>query len=140
MDGLTIGFVARELNQQLKGGRIDRISQPEKDLLLLVIRAENQNRKLLLSASPNNARCHLTNENFTNPLEPLSFCMLLRKQLLGGRILSVLQESGDRIVHINMDTVNEMGDHVDRCLILEVQGNESTEFHLKIIYGEIISP
>ncbi|MBQ6480268.1 MAG: NFACT family protein [Anaerolineaceae bacterium] len=125
MDGLTIGFVARELNQQLKGGRIDRISQPEKDLLLLVIRAENQNRKLLLSASPNNARCHLTNENFTNPLEPLSFCMLLRKQLLGGRILSVLQESGDRIVHINMDTVNEMGDHVDRCLILEIMGRHS---------------
>ena len=125
MDGLTIGFVARELNQLLTGGRIDRINQPEKDLVIMLIRAGSQNRKLLLSASPNNARCHLTVENFTNPMEPLPFCMLLRKQLLGGRIVSVMQESGDRIIHIRIDTVNEMGDHVCRCLILEIMGRHS---------------
>ena len=125
MDGLTVGFAVRELNQMLAGGRIDRINQPERDLVVMLIRAENQNRKLLLCASPNNARCHLTNGNFSNPLEPPAFCMLMRKQLTGGRINSVSQAEGDRIVHVDMDTVNELGDHVGRRLVLEIMGRHS---------------
>ena len=125
MDGLTVGFAVRELNQMLAGGRIDRINQPERDLVVMLIRAENQNRKLLLCASPNNARCHLTNGSFSNPLEPPAFCMLMRKQLTGGRIISVSQAEGDRIVHVDMDTVNELGDHVGRRLVLEIMGRHS---------------
>ena len=78
MDGLTLGFAARELHQTLAGGRIDKVSQPEKDAIVLVVRAGNANHRLLLCASPNNARCHLTNATFPNPLEPPMFCMLLR--------------------------------------------------------------
>ena len=110
MDGLTVGFAARELDRKLRGGRIDRITQPERDTVILLIRVGSANEKLLLCASPNNARCHLTASQFSNPLEPPALCMLLRKQLTGGRVLSVAQQDGDRIVHLDIDTVNEMGD------------------------------
>ena len=133
MDGLTIGFAAREMDRLLAGGRIDKITQPEKDTVILVVRAGNANHRLLLCASPNNARCHLTVQSFPNPLEPPMFCMLLRKQLLGGRVLSVKQIGGDRVVHIDMDVVNELGDHVLRRLILEVMGRHS---NLMLVDGD----
>lgn len=125
MDGLTLGFAAREMEPLLLGGRIDRITQPEKDTLIVLIRAGSENRRLLLCASPNNARCHLTAQNFPNPLEPPMFCMLLRKQLLGGRVVSLRQIGGDRVLHLTIDTVDELGDHVTRVLILEVMGRHS---------------
>lgn len=125
MDGLTVGFAARELDRMLKGGRVDRVTQPERDTILLTVRAESENRKLLLCASPNNARCHLTGASFSNPLEPSALCMLMRKQLTGGRILSVAQVAGDRVVHVDLDTVNELGDHEKRRLVLEIMGRHS---------------
>ena len=125
MDGLTLGFAARELHQLLSGGRIDKITQPEKDSIILLIRNAATNYQLLLCASPNNARCHITQQKFSNPLEPPMFCMLLRKQLMSGRILSVRQIGGDRVIHIDVDVVDEMGDHVLRRLILEVMGRHS---------------
>ena len=125
MDGLTLGFAARELDALLNGGRVDKITQPEKDTVILLIRAGSENRRLLLCASPNNARCHLTGANFPNPLEPPMFCMLLRKQLLGARVLGMKQIGGDRVLHLDLDTVDEMGDHVLRRLILEVMGRHS---------------
>ena len=125
MDGLTLGFAARELNAALAGGRIDKVTQPEKDTIILLIRAGSTNHQLLLCASPNNARCHLTQMKFSNPLEPPMFCMLLRKQLLSGRVLAVKQIGGDRVIHIDVDTVDEMGDHVLRRIILEIMGRHS---------------
>ncbi len=125
MDGLTVGFAVRELDRMLKGGRIDRITQPERDAVVMVIRAGNENHRLLLCASPNNARCHLTNMTFSNPLEPPALCMLMRKQLTGARINEIRQEEGDRIACIDMDAVNEMGDHVLRRLVLEIMGRHS---------------
>ncbi len=125
MDGLTAGFVARELNGLLQGGRVDRITQPEKDAVVLVIRAGGENRRLLLCASPNNARCHLTESAFSNPLEPPALCMLLRKQLLGARVAGIRQVGGDRVIHVDLDAVNELGDHVLRRLVLEIMGRHS---------------
>ena len=125
MDGLTVGFAARELNGILTGGRIDKITQPERDTVVLVIRAGGANHRLLLCASPNNARCHLTVGTYSNPLEPPALCMLMRKQLSGARITGIRQVGGDRIVHVEMDAVNEMGDHVLRCLVLEIMGRHS---------------
>ena len=125
MDGLTVGFAARELNETLRGGRIDKITQPERDTAVLVIRAGGANHRLLLCASPNNARCHLTMGSFANPLEPPSLCMLMRKQLSGARITEIRQVGGDRIVHVDMDAVNELGDHVLRRLVLEIMGRHS---------------
>ena len=125
MDGLTAGFAARELNEMLRGGRIDKITQPERDTVVLVIRAGGVNHRLLLCASPNNARCHLTMGTYSNPLEPPALCMLMRKQLTGARITGVRQIGGDRIVHVEMDAVNELGDHVVRLLVLEIMGRHS---------------
>ena len=125
MDGLTVGFAARELDAILKGGRVDRITQPERDAVVLVIRAGNANHRLLLCASPNNARCHLTDLSFSNPLEPPALCMLMRKQLTGARVTEIRQEEGDRIIHIDFDAVNELGDHVLRRLVLEIMGRHS---------------
>ncbi len=133
MDGLTLGFAAREINAAIGGGRIDKITQPEKDAIVLLVRAASTNYKLLLCASPNNARLHFTTQNFTNPLEPPMFCMLLRKQLLSGRILEVKQIAGDRVIHIDIDTVDEMGDHVLRRLVLEIMGRHS---NLILVDGE----
>ncbi len=125
MDGMTLGFAAREINAAITGGRIDKVSQPEKDAIVLVVRAGSTNYKLLLCASPNNARCHFTSTSFPNPLEPPMFCMLLRKQILGGRIAGVRQIGGDRVIHIDIDAVNDLGDHVMRRLVLEVMGRHS---------------
>ncbi len=125
MDGLTVGFAARELNEMLRGGRIDKITQPERDTAVLVIRAGGANHRLLLCASPNNARCHLTMGTYSNPLEPPALCMLMRKQLTGARITEIRQVGGDRIVHVDMDAVNELGDHVLRRLVLEIMGRHS---------------
>ena len=124
MDGLTVGFVARELDLTLKGGRVDRITQPERDAVVMVIRAGRENHRLLLCASPNNARCHLTGF-LSNPLEPPALCMLMRKQLTGARVTEIRQVEGDRIVQIDLDAVNEMGDHVLRRLVLEIMGRHS---------------
>ena len=125
MDGLTVGFAARELNEMLRGGRIDKITQPERDAVVLVIRAGGANHRLLLCASPNNARCHLTMGSFSNPLEPPALCMLMRKQLTGARITEIRQVGGDRVVYVDMDAVNELGDHVLRRLVLEIMGRHS---------------
>ena len=125
MDGLTVGFAARELDRILKGGRVDRITQPERDAVVMVIRAGSENHRLLLCASPNNARCHLTAGSFSTPLEPPALCMLMRKQLTGARVTEIRQEAGDRIVRMDLDAVNEMGDHVLRRLVLEIMGRHS---------------
>lgn len=133
MDGLAAGFIARELDRTLKGGRIDRITQPERDAVVLTIRAGSENHRLLLCASPNNARCHLTADTYSNPLEPPALCMLMRKQLLGARVTEIRQEEGDRIVRVDLDAVNEMGDHVLRRLVLEIMGRHS---NLMLLDGE----
>ncbi len=125
MDGLTVGFAARELNRILQGGRVDKITQPERDAVVLVIRAGSENHRLLLCASPNNARCHLTKAAFSNPLEPPALCMLMRKQLTGARVTEIRQVDGDRVVHVDLDAINEMGDHVLRRLVLEIMGRHS---------------
>ena len=133
MDGLMVGFVARELNGALAGGRVDRITQPERDTVILTIRAGNENRNLLLCASASNARLHLTESRFSNPLEPPALCMLMRKQLLGGRVLEVRQVEGDRVVHIDLDVLGELGDHERRRLVLEMMGRHS---NLMLLNGE----
>ena len=119
------GFAARELNELLCGGRVDKITQPERDTIVMLVRTGGENRRLLLCASPNNARCHLTMSSYSNPLEPPAMCMLLRKQLTGARIEAVRQIGGDRIIHVDLDAVNELGDHVLRRLVLEIMGRHS---------------
>lgn len=124
-DGLLIGYLARELNDALAGGRIDRVTQPEKDMLLLLVRAGGQNARLILSASPAYARAHLTSQSYLNPPDAPMFCMLMRKHLVGGRILSIEQVSGDRILRITIENRDELGESGQREMILELMGRHS---------------
>lgn len=125
MDGVMLGFLARELDDTLAGGRVDRVIQPERDELHLLIRAQGDSRRLVLSASPSAPRAHLSDHAKTGPMEPPMFCMLLRKHLGGGRVVSVRRVGGDRILQIDFSVLNEMGDHVTRTLVAELMGRHS---------------
>lgn len=124
-DGSVINSVIDELNQKLQNGRVDKIYQPEKDELILGIRGFKENYKLLLSASPNYPRIHLTGLNKSNPQVPPTFCMLLRKHLLGGRILSITQPNFERIVEIAIEGLDEMGYSTVKVLTIEIMGRHS---------------
>lgn len=124
-DGSVINSIIHELNQKLQNGRIDKIYQPEKDELIFGIRGFKENYKLLVSASPNYPRIHLTAENKSNPQAPPSFCMLLRKHLLGGRITSIVQPDFERIVEINIECLDEMGYSTTKVLTTEIMGRHS---------------
>lgn len=124
MDGFTLSFVNRELNTQILGGRVDKITQPSRDSLVLLIRT-GINQRLLLSTNANQARVQITSARFENPIEPPMFCMLMRKHLLGARITQINQVNGDRILKIDFDTLNEMGDTVQKVLYLEIMGRYS---------------
>ena len=125
MDGLTLGFMARELRETLTDGRIEKVSQPEKDMLVLVIRAQGKNHKLLLSAAPSFARAHLTDANYQNPADAPMFCMLMRKHLQGGRLTNLEQVGGDRVLKLTIENKDELGDTAPRELYLELMGRHS---------------
>ena len=124
LDGLTLRYAVQEL-QFLIGGRIDRATQPEKDMAVLTIRNESRNTKLLLSASPAMARLHTTVESFVNPDQAPMFCMLLRKYLIGGRIVLIQQPYGDRAVCITVNNRDELGESGPCELWLELMGRHS---------------
>ncbi len=125
MDGLMLGFIARELSRKLSGARVDRVMQPEKDELHITYYGPEGAGRLLLCASPSCARAHCTQENKPNPQEPPMFCMLLRKQLAGARVQSVRQVGGDRILEIEFACVDELGEKVSRILSCEIMGKHS---------------
>lgn len=125
MDGLTLGFMARELQNALTDGRIEKVNQPEKDMLILSVRAKGQNHKLLLSAAPSFPRAHLTMGTYQNPADAPMFCMLMRKHLQGGRLTALEQLNGDRVLKIIIENKDELGDSAPRELYLELMGRHS---------------
>ena len=125
LDGFTLHFLTGELRRDIVGCRVEKVHQPSKDELVMHLRDRNGAKKLFLSASANSPRVHLTTRAPENPAVPPMFCMLLRKQILSGRILSIRQMHGDRVIHVDIDTVNELGDHVLRRLVLEIMGRHS---------------
>ena len=124
-DGIVTKCVVEELKENLIGGRIDKIFQPEKDEVLINIRCKGKNFKLLLSANPSYPRIHLTMISKENPISPPMFCMLLRKHLGGGRISGVDFFDFERIVGINIESTNELGDTTCKKLIIEIMGKHS---------------
>lgn len=125
MDALTLGFVARELDSFLSGGRIDRVSQPERDEVILTVRNAGRNMQLLLSASADCARAHLTTIKKNNPLEPPMLCMLMRKHIVGGRITYVRLAESDRILEIGIEHFDELGEKAEKQIICEFMGRHS---------------
>ncbi|HHY24889.1 MAG TPA: fibronectin/fibrinogen-binding protein, partial [Clostridiaceae bacterium] len=125
LDGIVVDSIALELKDKILGGRIVKIFQPERDEILMHIRATGSNFKLLFSANANYPRVHLTNISKENPSNPPVFCMILRKYLLGGRILDVLFHDFERILTFNIESVNELGDLSVKKLIIEIMGRHS---------------
>ncbi|MDO4547663.1 MAG: NFACT family protein [Clostridia bacterium] len=125
MDGLTLRAVAGELNSTLLGGRVDRVTQPERDEIIITIRNRGENHALLITTNANSARLNLTWIKKNNPLEPPAFCMILRKRLTGGRVSDVRLINGDRIVEIDFNCVNELGDDALLTLVCEFMGKHS---------------
>lgn len=125
MDGLFLGFIARELDAALQGARVEKVQQPEKDELHVSFRGVGGPKKLLLSTSADRARVHLTETTKPQPQEPPMFCMLLRKLIGGAKVLCVRQVGGDRILEIVFACEDEFGQPSQRILSCEVMGRHS---------------
>ena len=125
LDGLTFYHIARELDARLAGGRVDKVQQPERDEIILTIRNGGENHLLLLCASADCARAHITGAKRANPLEPPNLCMLLRKHLLGARLARVEQINSDRILAFTFDHLDEMGDPTHKTVYCEFMGKHS---------------
>lgn len=124
-DGITVACLIKELNDALLGGRIYKIAQPEADELLLTIKNNGTQYRLVLSASASLPLVYLTEQNKPSPLTAPNFCMLLRKHLQNGRIVSISQPGLERIIHIDIEHLDELGDLCKKTLIIELMGKHS---------------
>ena len=125
IDAVFLESLRCELQEQLLACRVDKVQQPERDTILLSMRGPNGGGKLLLTASPNHPRIQLTSLSFENPAQPPMFCMLLRKHLTGGRLVSISQPPLERLVELTFDCIDEMGTPCQKTLILEIMGRNS---------------
>ena len=125
IDAVFLESLRCELQEQLLACRVDKFQQPERDTILLSMRGPNGGGKLLLTASPNHPRIQLTSLSFENPAQPPMFCMLLRKHLTGGRLVSISQPPLERLVELTFDCIDEMGTPCRKKLILEIMGRNS---------------
>lgn len=124
-DGITIAAVRKELSDVLTGGRVYKIAQPEPDELLLTIKNNSSQYRLTLSASASLPLVFLTGKNKTSPMTAPNFCMLLRKHIQNGRILSITQPGMERILNFRIEHLDEMGDLRTKQLIVELMGKHS---------------
>ena len=124
-DGLFTRAMSIELKEQLLGGRINKVQQPFTNEIILSVRANGKNHKLLLSAHPSYARIQLTEESYENPKEPPMFCMLLRKHLEGYFIEDIYQMDNERIIVLEIRGRNEIGDTSYKKLMIEIMGRHS---------------
>lgn len=124
-DGFFLHHMVEELRTELLHGRIQKINQPFDQELVLQIRSNRKSHRLLLSAHPVFGRIQLTESTFENPAQPSTFIMVLRKYLQGAVIESIEQIENDRIVEITVSNKNEIGDHIQATLIIEIMGKHS---------------
>ncbi len=122
LDAIFLHALTAELKGELLGARIDKVQQPTRDQIVLLLRGS---KRLLLNAGTNQPRLQLTAEVRENPAEPPMFCMLLRKHLVGGRILSIEQSDLERVVSLQIESTNELGQSGRRTLVLEAMGRRS---------------
>ena len=137
-DGFFLHHMTEELRQQLLYGRIQKINQPFNQELVLQIRSNRQNHKLLLSAHPVFSRIQLTRTAFENPAVPTTFIMVMRKYLQGATIENISQIENDRILEISVSNKNEIGDNVAATLIIEIMGKHSNIILMDKASGNII--
>jgi len=124
-DGITIANVVKEMNDTLIGCRIYKIAQPEADELLLTIKGSCGQKRLFISAGASLPLIYFTENNKPSPMTAPGFCMLLRKHLQNGRIVSITQPGLERIIHMDIEHLDEMGDLCRKRLIIEIMGKHS---------------
>lgn len=135
LDGLFLTKIKDELLNKAVGLRVDKVNQPTRDEIILNLRGKGCNYKLLLCVRADSPRVHFTSHNIDNPQVPPMFCMLLRKHLTSAMIKNVRQHENDRILFIDFDATNEIGDKVELTLCIEIMGKYS---NLILISGEKI--
>ncbi len=124
-DGIVIANLVKELNEHILNGRISKIGQPENDELLLTIKGNSGQMRLLLSASASLPLIYLTKTNKPSPMTAPNFCMLLRKHIANGRITKITQPHMERIINFEIEHLNELGDLCHKRLIIEIMGKHS---------------
>ncbi|HEN9068727.1 TPA: NFACT family protein [Streptococcus agalactiae] len=124
-DGFFLHHLTNELQEQIEKGRIQKVNQPFDHELVLTIRNNRRNYKLLLSAHPVFGRIQTTEANFQNPQNPNTFTMIMRKYLQGAVIETIKQIENDRILEIVVSNKNEIGDHIKATLVVEIMGKHS---------------
>ena len=125
LDGITAHLLASELDEELRGARIDKVFEPDKYTVILHIRTNTGIKKLLISVNPSAPRINITDSTRENPQTPPSFCMLLRKHLSGSRIVSVTNPGYERIIEIEVTTTDELHDVKNIKLTAELMGRYS---------------
>ncbi len=131
LDGIVIANVVRELSDNLTGGKITRIYQPEKDALTLTVKNNRKNYRLLISAAASLPLVYLCDESGQNPTTAPNFCMVLRKHIAGGRITAVSQPGLERILFFHIEHLDEMGDLSEKILAVELMGRHSNIIFMK---------
>ena len=125
LDGIYLYSIKDELIKKLIGSRVDKISQPEKDEIILNLRAERVSYKLLVSASSTYPKVHLTTLSKVNPIKAPMFCMVLRKYLSNGKIIGISQVETDRILIIDFECADELGFNSIYSMVIEIMGRHS---------------
>ena len=125
LDGMMLRHVINEIKNEALGARVYQIYQPNRDELLLHLRTRNGNKKLLLSTRANSPRVHFTKYSVENPATPPMLCMLMRKRLGGGKLLDIRQAGLDRILSMDFECTNELGDKVGVTVVVEIMGKYS---------------
>ena len=136
-DAFFLSGVVKELQTSALDARVEKIHQPTRDTVILHLRCTGGRQRLLIAANPASPRLHLTTSNPENPDQPPMFCMLLRKHLSGGRLISVEQPPMERLVRLTFLCTDEMGDQVHRTLVAELMGR-TTNVYLLGADGRII--
>lgn len=125
LDGIYLYSLMNDFEKSILNSKIDKINQPEKDEIILTLRKDRKNLKLLISASPRFARIHLTNTTKENPIKAPMYLMVLRKYILGGRITKLTQKDNDRIIIMEIENRDELGFDSIYSLIIEIMGRHS---------------
>ncbi len=124
LDGIFLHTIANEIS--IIGARVEKVYQPSKEEIIISLKSKNdKSKKLLLSANANSPRIHFTNIQLENPTTPPMFCMLLRKHLNTAKLMAVRQDGLDRILSLDFETVNELGDLTTITIIIEIMGRHS---------------
>ena len=122
LDGIFLRHIKNELETEAIGARVSQVYQPNRDELIIALRTYKGNKKLLLSARANSPRVNFCENAPENPAQPPMFCMLLRKKIGGGKLVSIRQQDCDRIIFFDFECVNELGDAMMISVICEIMG------------------